>query len=248
MADPLILFLIFLVGGLAGFWGSITGGGGLISIPLLIFFGLPPQIAIATNKFGGLGLGLGATIKFLKNKLIIWKYVPIFIILGGIGAYLGTNILLKTDERILSRIVGLILLLVLPAIFLNKKAGIERMVIKKSSKILGYFFYFLIMIFGGFFGGGTGIFSMYTLTLLFGLTILEANATDLIGWLFMSVISLIILALNDSINYLIGIFLFLGMLPGGYLGAKIAIKKGAGWVKILFTVTVILSAIKLIFF
>lgn len=60
--------LLFFVGTIAGFFGSTVGGGSLLSIPFLIFLGLPPQVAIATDRFGGLGQATTALFKFWKSK------------------------------------------------------------------------------------------------------------------------------------------------------------------------------------
>ena len=59
---------IFFVGAFAAWFGAMVGGGGLVSIPFLIFMGLPPQVAIATNKFGGFGLLLGALARYIKKR------------------------------------------------------------------------------------------------------------------------------------------------------------------------------------
>ena len=248
MGQLSILILVFFVGFIASFIGAISGGGGLISIPFLIFLGLPPQVAIATNKFGGIGLSLGAAIKFIKEKKIIWRYVLPLVIASIIGAYIGANILLNVNQETLSKIVGIILILLLPTIFLRKKVGLERRTVSKNKKILGFIVYFLIMVFGGFFGGGGGILAIYTLTILFGLTFIEVNATDIISWLSMSVFSLMVFMMNGIVNYRYGVVLFFGMTMGGYAGAHTAIRKGNRWVRLVFILVVIASVIKLLFF
>ena len=107
---------------------------------------------------------------------------------------------------------------------------------------------FRSMIFGGFFGGGAGTLVLYTLMIFFGFTIIEANATDIIPWFLLSLSGFIIFAINGIVDYGLGIALFLGMLAGGNLGAHTAIKQGNQWVKVIFTIVVIISGIKLLFF
>jgi len=248
MEQFFILISVFFVGFVASFVGAIAGGGGLISIPFLIFLGLPPQMAIATSKFGGVGLSIGAATKFIKEKKIVWKYIFPLVIISLIGAYIGANILLNISQEILSKVVGIILILLLPTLFLKKEIGLERKTVTKKRRTLGFFIYFLIMVFGGFFGGGGGTLAIYTLTILFGLTIIEANATDIIPWFFMSLFALIIFMMNGIVNYQYGIVLFFGMILGSYIGAHTAVKKGNKWVKLVFAVVVIASAVKLLFF
>lgn len=248
MESVITLILVFSVGVLASFIGAMVGSGGLISIPFLIFMGLPPQIAIATNKFGSIGLSLGAVLKFLKEKKIIWEYVLPFSIISLSAAYIGANILLNINQEILSKIVGIIILLMLPTIFLKKEIGLKRNSVTKTKRGIGYLLYFLIMIFGGFFGGGGGTLILYVLIIFFGFTIIEANATDMIPWFAMSFSALMIFMMNGIVNYLYGIVLFGGMLVGGYVGAHTAIKKGNAWVKAVFVTVIVASAIKLILF
>lgn len=247
MEQFIALILVFIIGFIASFIGAIAGGGGLISIPFLIFIGLPPQIAIATSKFGSIGLGVGAAFKFWREKKILFDYVLLLSIIGLAGAYIGANILLNISQDILSKVVGFILLLLLPTIFLKKETGLKRNTVSKNKRILGYLIYFFIMIFGGFFGGGGGTLAIYTLMIFFGFTIVESSATDIIPWFLMSLFSLIIFMANGIVNYLYGISLFFGMLAGGYVGASAAVKKGNKWVKVIFAMVLIFSAIKLIF-
>lgn len=248
MPEIITLISVFVVGVIASFIGATVGGGGLLSIPFLIFLGLPPQIAIATNKMGAVGLSLGAIPKFWKAKHIQWQYVPLFSAAALLGAYLGANILLNLNEELLTKIVGVIIVLMLPLLFLRKELGIKRTETSKTKKAIGYLLYILVAVFGGFFGGGAGTLIFYVFMVFYGLTIIEANATGTVPWFLLSLAGFIIFAFHGLINYPIGIALFLGMLVGGRMGAHTAIKKGNQWVKILFTIIVIISGIKLLFF
>lgn len=237
-----------MIGFFSSFVGAIAGGGGLISIPLLILIGLPPQIAIATNKLGGVGLSIGSIYKYWKGDQIMWAYTIPLTIVSIAGAYIGANLLLNIDQELLPTIVAVILIFMLPVVFLKKSFGIEYKETTKFKKALGYFLYFLLMIFGGFFGGGAGILAISTLVTLFGFNIIKASATDMVPWFFLSLFTLAIFALNGIVDYQIGLALFVGMLLGGYLGAHTAIGKGTNWVKGVFVVITIASIIKLLFF
>ncbi len=241
------LIAVFFVGLISGFVGAVAGGGGLISIPFLIFLGLPPQVAIATSKFGGVGLSFGAIVKFIKEKKIVWKYIPFLIAISLIGGYIGANILLAVKSEVLSKVVGIILLLLLPTLFIKKEIGLENRVVTKRKRALGFFLYFLIMTFGGFFGG-VGSLAIYTLMFFLGLTIIKANATDIVPWFFMSLFATAIFMFNGIVDYQYGIVIFFGMIIGGYIGAHTAIRKGNKWVKLVFATVIIVSAIKILFF
>ncbi len=241
------LILTFFIGVAASFIGAMVGSGGLISIPFLIFLGLPPHVAIATNKLGATGLHIGATKKFLKEKTIVWKYVIPLIIVDTLGLLVGTQILISIDEKLLSIIVGIILLVLLPLIFIHKRTGVERTDKSKMMITIGYVTLFFIGIWSGFFGGGAATFMQFAMMYFFGMTIIDISSTIRLPALVADIIGVAIFAVYGIINFQLGIALFLGMLVGGYLGAHTMIKKGNGFVKILLAVVVVASAIKLLF-
>ncbi len=246
MPEIITLLLVLITGITAGFFDSVLGAGGLISVPSLIFLGLPPQIAIATDRLGTIGQTLAAMSRFRKK--IVWKYVPVFAIISLIGSLLGADILLNIDSRILQQVIGFLLIAILLLLFVKQKIGIQRTKKSTSKKILGLAVYFLIMVLGGFFGQGTGPLIFYALTFFLGFTMIEVLATGIIPWLVLSLSSLIIFALNGIIDYEIGIVLLVGMAIGGYIGADVALKKGNLWLKRLFILFVVISGVKLLFF
>lgn len=239
---------IFLIGVIASILGSLVGGGSLLSIPFLMFVGLPPQIAIATDRFGSVGQAITAFFKFQKAKKILWKQVPLLAVLSLTGSLIGANILLNINSKILQNIVGVILIILLPFIVFKKDLGVRRNKTKGLKMFFGLSIYLLVQIFTGFFGGGTGPIIFYILMTFFGLAIIEANATQIIPVLVLYISSLTIFAINGIINYKIGAVLLIGMAIGGYIGAHLALKKGNKWVKSLFVLLVIISGIKLLFF
>ena len=248
MPEISTLLLIFITGLATGFFDSVIGAGGLISVPALVFLGLPPQVAIATDRFGTIGQSFTAFLKFWKAKKIVWKYVLILAIISLVGSLIGANILISIDPKILQKVVGVLLVLLLPLIFLKQNIGLQQVETSKPRKIIGLFIYFLIMIFGGFFGQGTGPLIFYTLTYFLGLTMIEVLATGVIPWFVLSLSSLIIFTFNGIIDYKSGVVLFVGMAIGGYAGAHFAIQKGDVWIKRLFATFVIIAGIKLLFF
>ncbi|MBI4093065.1 MAG: sulfite exporter TauE/SafE family protein [Candidatus Kerfeldbacteria bacterium] len=248
MPEIVTLFLVLLAGIAAGFFDSVIGAGGLVSIPSLVFLGLPPQVAIATDRLGSIGQTATAAFKFWKAKKIVWKYVPAFTIISLVGSVIGASILLNVNPAMLQSIVGYLLLALLPFIFLRRDIGIKGGKTSRPKMMLGLVIYFLIMIFAGFFGQGTGPMVFYALTYFLGFTMLEVLATGIVPWFVLSVSSLIIFALNGIVDYQVGIVLLIGMAVGGYAGAHVAIKKGDVWIKRLFALFVVVSAVKLLFF
>lgn len=242
------MIITFLIGVIASFIGASVGGGGLLVIPFLIFMGLPPQIAIATNKFGAIGLQFSSTVKYWKEKKINWKYVLPFSIIAIITSFIGANALLTIDKEILKNLVGIVLLIMVPIIYKNKKIGLKKRTVSFTQKITGYIFYFFSMFWSAFFGGGGGIFNRYVQMKFFGMKIIEASATNKLPLTILTIIATITFAIAGIIDYTYGVVLLAGMVVGGYLGARTAVKKGNTWVKKLFLVVIVVSAIKLLFF
>ena len=247
MPEIVTLIGVFLIGIISSIIGSLVGGASLLLIPFLIFIGLPPQVAIATDKFGSIGNALAAFYKFQKAKKIHWKYVPALAILSLGGSLIGANILLNINPKILQNIIGVILLLLLPLMFLKRGIGVKYSKPTSFKIAIGLVLYFLVQIFSGFFGG-VGPIIFYILMITFGFTIIEANATQTLPILVLFISSLMIFALNGIIDYGVGAVLIIGMAIGGYIGAHIALKKGDKWVKGLFALVVIILSIKLLFF
>jgi len=245
--DIIIVLIIFLTGFASGFLNSIIGGGALIVIPALIFSGLPPSMAIATNRFGTIGYALSSIYCFHKSKKINYKYVIPFSIISIIGSYIGAKILIEINEDILYKIIGGILIIVIPFTLIKKDFGLIKNKKTKLKIILGLIGYLILSIYDGFFGAAGGIFTMYLVVYAMGFNFIEANATGTIPWLLSAIISTIIFAQHEMIDYYFGIILFISMMLGSYLGARTAIKKGNKFIKILLLIFVIISAIKLIF-
>ena len=244
--DFIILILVFLVGVLAAFIGVIAGGGGLISIPMLIFLGLDPKIAIATAKLGGLGGVMTSAFRYHKSSKINFKIGYKLLVLFTIASVLGSFALVRISEETMYKIVGIVLLGLLPLILFSEK-GLKEIKTGKRGEVIGYILMACVGFYCGFFGGGWGILSYYVMIMFFGLDFVKSAATTVFGSLGSYPLSLIVFAANGMINYEMGIVLMLGMMIGGYLGAKTAVKKGNKFVRILFIIVVIASAVKLLF-
>lgn len=238
---------IFTIGFIASLVNAIAGGGGgIISIPFLIFSGLPPHFAIATNRFGALGMGMSTIYKYFKNKQIIFHYLFPLAFVGIVGSLIGANILVRINPVFLKKLIAILILMIIPIIFLKSQIGINRKSVSIKSKITSYVSYFFISIYDSFFGVGSGLLAIFSLTSLLGITFLEANATEKVAWILNATISVIIFASYGLINYKIGIVLLVGMFVGGYTGASIALRKGNDFVKVFLSFVIIITVIKLL--
>ena len=249
MMDPLIYYLlIFLIGFVAAIVGSIAAGAGLITFPLLILLGISPYIALASSKLAGLGFRLGGFINYFKHKKIVWSLVLPLSIIGIIGGIIGAKLLVNFDPDLLGKVVGIILLVLLPFLLLRKNVGTVQKTISKSRLWLAHSLYFLQRIWEGFFNPGAGFINQYIGLNAYGMTILKWKGTTRIPAFISDLAAITVFAIAAIIDYKIGIVMFFGMLIGSYIGTNIAIKKGDAWLKPLMAVLIVISSIKLIFF
>lgn len=246
--DVLHIVLSLLAGIGAGFLGAVTGGGGLLSIPALIFIGLPVDVAIATNRFSAFGIMMAALPRYYVAKKIDWKIAAKLVPIAILGGFVGSKTLTHINTQLLSVLVGVLLLLMIPVVLLNSNMGLKQASKGKKMTVLGHAVFFLVMIYGGFFGGGVGMFAIYTLIYFLGITYIEANATNFVPWTFLSVTALLIFLLHGLVNFELGIPMMVGMYIGGALGAKTILKRGNAWARVIFVAMAAASSIKLLFF
>ncbi|MCY1566307.1 sulfite exporter TauE/SafE family protein [Staphylococcus pettenkoferi] len=240
-----IILIIMALGFLAAFIDAVVGGGGLISIPTLLAVGLPPSIALGTNKLASVFGSMTSAIRFIRSgkvdlKLVGRLFVPVFI-LAMFGASLATFL----PAQLLKPIVIVILTLVLLYTIFKKDWGdvrrVQSFTVKKA--LLITVLLSLIGFYDGFLGGGTGSFMMFIL-LLFGFDFLGAAGNAKVLNFASNLGALILFMILGEVNYLYGLIMAASMIAGSYVGAMFAIKQGVGYVKVLFIVVTALLILK----
>lgn len=166
----LSLFL-FISGFSAGFVDSIAGGGGLISLPSLLFIGLPPQLALGTNKFQSSFGSLTATINYIKNKKANIESAKNGIFATIIGASAGTIFVQLIDSNLLQWIIPFLLILVLIYIILSPKVSSTDTEKRMDQGLFFIIFGISLGFYDGFFGPGTGNFWVVLFISLLGFNI-----------------------------------------------------------------------------
>jgi uncharacterized membrane protein YfcA len=233
---------------LAGLVDAIGGGGGLISLPAYLLAGVPVHQAVATNKLSNsCGTAL-VTFRFIKNKLINFKLAIPSVIAAIIGSSIGANISLSLEEATMEKI----LLFVLPVaafIVLNKHLfhdnGSEQVTLDFRTYLTAILSAFFIGGYDGLYGPGTGTFLIIAFTVFAKMSIGTSNAHSKIINLTTNITSLVIFILNGQVIFVLGLAAALCNMAGGYIGAGLAMKKGAGIVKpiILFVLFLLLLKI-----
>lgn len=228
--------LILATGVVAGFAAALVGGAGVFTLPALMLVGLTPQMAIATTKFASLAFWVTALYKYNKSDKVSWRLVLPICVIGGLGGFLGTKIVLGIPVETMKLLTTVLILMTLPLVVMKKDLGVVARATTPGRKAAGYAIYFLIALYSGFLGAGGGIMASLAYVTFFGLTLTESRATDSLPRLVMSLASLLAFSFGDMVDVGYGLWLMAGMVAGGWLGAHAAIKKGDVWVRRIFLI------------
>ncbi len=247
MLEQLLIFAISLV---ANVFSALSGGGaGLIQLPVLIFLGLPFGIAIATHKVATVALGIGATLRHLRDSRLERQFALFMIITGLPGVIIGASFILQVPDRIAEICLGVLTLGLSVYSFLSPGLGQLHQLLHRNRRgyAIGGSVLFLIGILNGSLTSGTGLFVTLWLVRWFGMDYKRAVAYTLVlVGLFWNATGAITLGLLGEIYWLWIPALLLGSLLGGYLGAHLAIVKGNKLIKRSFELVTLLIGLKLI--
>ena len=245
--EQLVLFLVSLV---ANLFSAFSGGGaGLIQLPVLIFMGLPFTIALATHKVASVALGIGATVRHLREQPLD-RPLALFILGFGLpGVILGANIILGVPERLAEVALGVVTAGLGVYSWLNPGLGQQLKQVNRDlrGRLFGGLVLFLIGVLNGSLTSGTGLFVTLWLVRWFGLDYRRAIAYTLIlVGVFWNGTGAVTLGMLTEIRWPWLPALLLGSLLGGYLGAHLAIKSGNRWIKRAFEIVTLLIGVKLV--
>jgi uncharacterized membrane protein YfcA len=247
----ILLGIIILVGGLAaGIINTIVGGGSLISVPLLIFSGLPPQLAISTNRFGMIFNSGVAAYDYYKEQKFEIRMLVVPTLFAVIGSAMGANTVLQLDEVLIKYIIAIFIVIIGSLIFYKKELGLEqenRIIIPKNNIIVALFS-FVLGFYGGFYGAGISTMFSFLFVSVFGLSFLKSAGITRFVVAALSVIAVLIFLINIKIDLFYGGLLTISFILGAKVGVKIASKIGNLWIRRLMIVLIAISSIKLIFF
>ena len=245
--EQLLIFIISLV---ANIFSAFAGGGaGLIQLPALIFLGLPFGIALATHKVASVALGVGATIRHLKEESLERRFSLFIFSFGLPGVILGANIILTIPGRNAEISLGVLTIGLGLYSWLKPQLGQqhEPRNRNRSGYLLGGLVIFLIGVLNGSLTSGTGLFLTLWLVRWFGLDYKRAVAYTLIlVGMFWNGSGAVTLGLLGDIAWSWLPPLILGSLLGGYIGAHLAIAKGNRWIKRVFELITIVIGVKLL--
>ncbi|WP_405206515.1 sulfite exporter TauE/SafE family protein [Aquimarina sp. LLG6339-5] len=247
MNETLLLILLVIVGFIAGVINTIAGGGSLLTLPMLIFMGLPPAIANGTNRIGIFIQSITSVAGF-KSKGIKPSIFSVYLGLSAlIGSLIGAKIAIDIKGETFNKILAIVMLIVVLFMVFKPKVNLvdftER--IQGKYRVYSIIIFFIIGIYGGFIQAGVGIFILLALSTINRMSLVSSNAVKALVVFIYTIGALIIFAYNSQINYLYGFVLAFGNASGGWIASRWSVKKGDGIVKVFLVIMVIAMAIKL---
>ncbi len=246
-ADPLSLLLLLPAAFLAGLVDAIAGGGGLIALPALLTAGIPPHIALGTNKLAGSFGTFSASRAYIRKGLFkprLWQAGTIATILGAIA---GTLTVWAVSSDMLRKLVPVLIVAAALYVALQRPlaAPVKDVHLRpgpRSSAALGTGIGF----YDGFLGPGAGAFWTTACLAVYRMDIVHASGVARFMNFVSNIVSLLTFMALGLVDYGIGLAMGLSLMIGAHIGAHSAIRFGAPFIRPVFVLVVLGMAGRLI--
>ena len=239
---------VLIISGLfVGFINTIAGGGTIISLTVLMLFGLSPSVANGTNRVAVLIQNIVAVRNFSKKKLIDKKRGIYYGIPTLFGSMIGASIVININEKIIEYCFGVIMLIML--FFLikapEKWLKTNEKLLEKPYSVKMIIIFFFIGIYGGFIHVGVGYFILMSFIFGVGYDLVHGNAMKNLLVLIYIPFTLLIFIINNQIRWDYGLVHSIGNVIGAYIGSKWAIEWGMSFVKWVMIIIIFLSSLQM---
>lgn len=241
ITQMITLCVIFLI---ASIISVITGSTSLLTVPIMLQFGIEPRTALATNMFALTLMSIGGTIPFIGKGVIDRRRLPLLIFLTLISSILGALLVLIVPSKSMPLIISISMVAVTVFSIANRDAGVVPAVGVPSpmAELAGYTVTFLLGIYGGFFSGGYVTLLTAAYIMLFRMTFVQAIATTKFINIFSSLIATLIFLVQGIVDYKLGMILGIAMFIGGIIGGQIAFKLSNLWLQRIYLMAVAILA------
>jgi len=239
----MVLVVVFL---LTSVISVVTGSTSLITVPVMIAFGIEPHVAVATNMMALILMSAGGSLPFMQKGVIERRLLPLAILLTLIGSAVGAILLLRVPVRALQLTIAVAMIAVAIFALVKKDSGTTRRSVWSARQAMGYVATFVLAVYGGFFSGGYVTMLTAVLVLLFGVTFLQAVATTKVINIFSSFVATAIFACRGVVDYRLGLILGVTMFIGAVVGGHVAIRLPAVWLRRVFIAVVVVLAAKMV--
>jgi uncharacterized membrane protein YfcA len=241
------LGVLFVAGLCAGFVDAIAGGGGLIALPALLAVGLPPAVALGTNKLQGSFGTLSAAANFISKGLVDIRQCWTGMAFTLFGAVIGAVIIQRMDSGFIRHLIPALLLVVFFYTLFSKTLGLKPATPKMGRNLFFMLFGTGLGFYDGFFGPGTGSFWTGALLIFLGLDMTGAVGTTRVMNFVSNIVALAVFIIGGNVLWSAGLVMAVGQIIGARAGSSLAIRKGAVFIRPFFLTVVFLTIVRLIY-
>ena len=242
-----LLAILFCVGFVASFIDAIAGGGGLITIPALLMTGMPPAMALGTNKLQAVGGTLSASFYFLRKRAVNLRDIWFILIWVFLGSALGTLLIQSIDVAIFKKILPFLILAIGLYFLFTPKLGDEDRKQRLSYLLFGLLVSPFLGFYDGFFGPGAGsIMSLACVTLL-GFNLQKATAHAKVMNFTSNFAAFIFFLFGGQILWKVGFVMMAGSILGANLGAKMVMAKGKTLIRPMVVIISFMMTAKMVY-
>lgn len=240
---------LLALGGVAGFINVLSAGGSMLTLPLLMFLGLPPQVANGTNRVAitlQSVMAVGSFHRMGHGNLVVSLHLAVPAVLGSLlGAWVATWVADAVFEFVLvAAMIGASVFMLLPQPKLD-----TRPLTPDRLGLVIYLAMFLIGIYGGFIQVGVGALFIVVLYRMLRIDLRQVNVLKVAVVLLYTLPALVIFAINDQVRWGMGLTLALGNITGAFLAVRVNLGvRGAHWVKWITLVMVAAILVRLILY
>lgn len=244
-----IYVLAILAGVLAGIINTLAGSGSLVTLPMLIFLGLPANVANGTNRVGVIMQNIVGIATYRRAGALDVQGSIWYTVAAVLGSFVGARIAVDLNEQMMNIAIGVVMIIMLIVILSNPKRWLREKseVAEGRPTVLMLAIFFAIGIYGGFIQAGVGIFLLAALVMGVGYTLTHANAIKLVIVLALSVAAIAVFVLNGQVNWWFGLLMAVGQSIGAWLAARFAVNypNSNVWVRRLLILIIVVSILKL---
>jgi len=239
--------VLIAVGIVSGFINTVAGGGSSITLPVLMFLGLPPAMANGTNRIAILLQSFAGAETFRKKGLLSWKEGKYFLIPSVVGAMLGAIVAIVLTEKMMHHVILAVMVAMFFLVLFKPEAWIRQDSSLPHVKrgVMQWGIYFAIGFYGGFIQVGVGFLLLAGLVLGSGYGVVKANGLKVLIVLFYTGIALLVFWSSQNIHLASGLVLGIASMAGAYAGARFTIQGGVKWIRLFLLVVLFAIIVKL---
>jgi uncharacterized membrane protein YfcA len=239
--------LLFAGGAIAGFVDSIAGGGGLITLPVLLGVGMDPRAALGTNKLQSTFGAATATYHYAAAGTMSLRECARGFAMTFIGAIIGALAVQLIDAAVLRRVIPFLLISIALFVWLRPKLGEADLHPRMSRGLFDFVLGLALGFYDGFFGPGVGTFWTMAFVLGLGFNLTKATGSTKAMNFASNIASLLVFIAAGQVVYTAGLIMGAGQLIGARLGSRIVVSRGTRFIRPIFLATVLAISAKLVY-